>query len=50
MVKLAIIQQLYDERYYVGQSKLTEDYKLNYVILSMIFQLENGDFSGEDNV
>lgn len=50
MVKLAIIQQLYDERYYVGQSKLSEDYKLNYVILSMIFQLENGDFSGEDHV
>lgn len=50
MVKLAIIQQLYDERYYVGQGKLSGDYKLNYVILSMIFQLENGDFSGEDHV
>lgn len=50
MVKLAIIQQLYDERYYIGQGKLSGDYKLNYVILSMIFQLENGDFSGEDNV
>ena len=50
MVKLAIIQQLYDERYYVGQTKLSEDYRLNYVILSMIFQLENGDFSGDDNV
>lgn len=44
MVSFALIQQLYDERYMLGR----DDVKVNYMIRSMIFQLENGDFPIEE--
>lgn len=38
IVKLVIIQNLYDERYMMGQSL-----EMNYIVRSMITQLEYGD-------
>lgn len=38
IVKLVIIQNLYDERYMMGQTL-----EMNYIVRSMITQLEYGD-------
>lgn len=38
IVKLVIIQNLYDERYMMGQAL-----EMNYIVRSMITQLEYGD-------
>lgn len=38
IVKLVIIQNLYDERYMMGQAL-----EMNYIVRSMIVQLEYGD-------
>lgn len=38
MVQLTIIQALYDERYMLGQK-----HEMNYIVRSMIHQLEYGD-------
>lgn len=40
MVQYTIIQNLYDERYMMGQAL-----EMNYIIRSMIHQLEYGDYN-----